>query len=239
MTNPIDLKTPELSVAGLMKKRPTTPITKAFIDKQRKEIDECVIVFAKLRDEVLADIPTIQEQVFRDTWLPLFIDMKEPPIGLWVQEVSGSSNLPVNVVNEAGDVLCTMPPICAPIDTTIVSSKSRFTQMHRIVTEAAARGNVHPTRREELMVDALAPFTQRARTDPKWAAEWQKLCEYFKVPKEKWLVAATHEKVKAGELDEEEAMKIMAIGEAEAAKAEGGMVSSVDSEEIYGDGEEI
>lgn len=83
--------------------------------------------FAEIARELATPvIPTIQESVFVEKWLPLFSNIEDferetiedentrRPIFMWVQEVSKNPNLPVHVCN-GKDVLFEVPPVLADI----------------------------------------------------------------------------------------------------------------------------
>lgn len=143
-------------------------------------ISEQLGVFTK---ELLTEYESIDETTFRIRWLPMFLSSDGGLLTHWVQEVSLNPHLAVNVVNANKEVVCIVPPLYAPMGTTITKANGKI-NLSNILHEAKLRGDQLPTQREMLIVDSMTPFVDHATTDPKWAAQWVKLCKYFGVEQE-------------------------------------------------------
>lgn len=159
-----------------------------YREKMRLNLEETTRIISAHKVELLSECGSIHEADFRENWLHLFFGETEPNMSLWINNVAGTGHLPVNIVNSSGEILCTMPPLFAPKGNTITKSRAKESNLHQVMQTARARADTIPTRREEIIIDAMMPYIDMAHTDSKWVKEWVKLCMYFEIPKEKWLV---------------------------------------------------
>lgn len=139
---------------------------------------------------VLFKRETISEDDFRRDWLQIFFYEKEPNLSLWIRQVAGNAMKAVDILNKEGKVVCTVPPIFAPKNTTIVKGDNPVANLSSVLTICNARANQMPTKRQEIIAATMQPYVDRAESHTdEWVKEWIKLTEYFKIPRKDWLAA--------------------------------------------------
>lgn len=102
--------------------------------------------------ELFADVteienPTLQESVFLQKYLRLFVyrpdnPIADIPLGLWVSEVSGNALAEVDIINPKNEVLYTIPPLIDP-NADLISGDTP-TGFGEIIATAAAKSESHP-----------------------------------------------------------------------------------------------
>lgn len=143
-------------------------------------LKETADVLREFTTELRNSRSTITEDEFRNKWLRYFMTPEGGLFNHWVNDVAVNPNLPVDITDNNGKVVCTVPPLFAPMGSTLTKTGGGI-NLPRVLAEVKARGDVRPTQKEVILVDALSPFIERVGTDPQWAKVWVEFCVYFDI----------------------------------------------------------
>lgn len=127
----------------------------SFKDKQLRE--EITRIKDALTDLAPADRGRLSEHIFVGVFLPLFLDeplLYNVSFKTWIDRAAGSPYKEVDIVDNSGRVLFTVPPL---LDRTTVNTitDSRVSITHVIVT-ANQYGRIHPNQGKAYLDSELA-----------------------------------------------------------------------------------
>lgn len=156
---------------------PVQKLQKLELERRTAELKE---LFLKMDNVVLRKFPV---QLFERFFLPFFCGEFNQEhhriIGEWIK-ISGSVYNPVNLINEAGEVVAKVPPIN---DNTIFTPiTDRKIDMGWVVKEAKEKAAISPVLANTIIVNALHERIVemlKDRDKSTVAKEWIELFKYF------------------------------------------------------------
>lgn len=168
--------------------RPET-INEMFRNATRAEIEKDEATFRQLLIDIDTDVPTIREKEFVTRYLPHMANWRIPfPWGHWVREVSRMAANHVNVINDADEIVCVIPPLCTT-DGLQQRDYVPENSIYHLSGEAYDEAQRMPHIGEKVFFAHLVGHI-RPQTSDRWAGAWDKVLKHYGYPTREEIIAS-------------------------------------------------
>lgn len=128
---------------------------------------------------ILSIRPRIDEKSFVEFFLPGFISPTEDiNIEAWLS-IAGNPLAPVDVVDENGDVLYTIPPLLRSVS---FEESTKRTQFSEVIKTADALTEMAPNRGLAYFQESMNRATPKPKADVSSAKVWNAICDRYNIP---------------------------------------------------------
>lgn len=153
-----------------------------FRQNSTKEIRQLEDDMRQLLVDLDKEIPTIRESLFVNRYLPHMANWKIPfPWAAWVNEISYMAANPVNVIDDDGKVVCTVPPLC-DTDGLMLINYTNETSLNYQASEAFDEAVRLQHIGQQVLYKKLDPYIPKGKTSTKWAGVWDSILKRYGYP---------------------------------------------------------
>jgi hypothetical protein len=169
-----------------------------FRQNSTREIRQLENGMRKLLDDLDKEVPTIRESLFVNRYLPHMANWKIPfPWAAWVNEISFMSANPVHVIDDNGNIVCTVPPLC-DTDGLMLVKYTNETSINYQAAEAFSEAVRLQHIGQQVIYNKLGPYIPKGKPSTKWAGVWDSVLARYGYPTTVEVLAKLNKSKKTG-----------------------------------------